>query len=866
MRSFIKSHRKANSLDESPSSTHLSPGRNGDNVAFQRPLDEPFTFDPPTPSQLGQNTSGSKYSPGFESFHKLANKKMFTSKLFKKSSSSNTITQSTTSHVSQKEITSAPGTPQSRNSGSDFSLSHEEVRKLPAIKGTITHNWGDQSRSQQPVIKLNSQAGSNNGCLQDLEPAVRIASLRRDSAISAFTTSSYENNVPSTASTDENSLHQVQRDRHVYTELSKVKSKNRQARIHSHDDMIHFEKMSTVSIELLASTVSPNIQAEDNKGKDDEAQEVSGMDRLNVVNERIQDGILASASSTIDQRSPCVTFEDTPTHERRKSSDADSEDDDVSYLLTPDIDEDEDDSSRFSFELSGLNGRTSSVKYYSKPDPAEAVYIDDIYGEDNFDDEMNLYEDSYDDMEFPSNSFHVTEDDSESASDETGINGTIESSQNIPKTIKKYNDLFDLSDEDEVENEEEDKDEDEGEDEDEDEDEDEVGPYSEIPADTTHEYVKQGVLEGGLQDQSSQGLELTNRSESSVLEFGKAQPKGNSAAKPVKSFSDIFDIDDDDDDDNDDDNYDDYLDDNYDNDYDNENDYSRHYSGDTKKDLIKDVDSYSAAGRVKNDDGGKALVKNNPRLLSPITASRDSLNYSNPVHILVTSPTDPSSKSVTIADPHLDSAACSPSLPPPARSQTLKIHDLNSNLDSEIPGMMSNLYFINESEEDEYNERSKIQDDDYLDEINTVPEDFDFSDKEQELKTPLRRSAKGSFRSTHSYSSQPTGTAKENTPTRNKLEIKNKTVTFFDHPWDRSPVDRSTQKSPQPPGIIHASPKDATDDYFIPLTQEDGEVYNPVTPANSFSKPTPEYLNDFSLSPIQENTSSVDNSPTLSVR
>lgn len=838
MRSFIKSHRKANSLDESPSSTRMSPVRHGETTSTQRPLDDPFTFDSPAPSQLVHSNTGSKYSPGFESFHKLANKKMFTAKLFKKSSSSNTVpSQGSFTLINQGEVSSAPGTPQSRNSGSgsDFSQHYDGERKFPAIKGTITHNWGDQSRSHHPVIKLNSRTTADGGTYPDLEPAVRISSQRRDSATSALTTSSYENTVPSRASTDDHSLHRHEgvRERHIYNELSKVKSKNRQARIHSHDDVVQFEKMSSVSLELLASTVSPQGALQEKKKISEKENEV---DRLNVDNENPKSGVQDSGTSTLKQKSPSVSFEDTPTHERHRSSEAISEEDDASYLLTPDMDDDDDDTSKFSFELSGLNGRTSSVKYYSKPEPAEAVYIDDIYGEDNFDDELNCYEDDVDDMEFPSNNFDISDESSDTPSERVDKKPTESASKNTAKTLKNYNDLFDLSDEDEV-----------GYD----------GSSLENLADqdlSEHDTSEEGIQSKMVAQESDFDKETTVQR---INGMGKTT-KANLSSKPVKSFSDIFNLDDSDEDQDDDWNDRFSIKDEHECHIDN-----GHSSGQVNqyKEFAKD-DLESHVGCEEREGSEKKMVK----LASPMTSKSNPVSLTNPVHILVTSPSESPSESVTISDPHLSFNNVTTTLPPPARSQTLKIHDLNSNLDSEVPGMMSNLYFINESEEDEYYERKKVSDDDYLDEINTVPEDFDFSDSELEtsdLRTPLRRSTKGSFRSTHSYSSQPTGTAKENTPTRNKLEIKNKTVTFFDHSWDRSPVDRTIQRSPQPLETKQAPSKDDTDDYLISPVQNNGEIYNPVTPTNSFSKPAPEYLNDYSLSPIQENTSSVDNSPTL---
>ena len=67
----------------------------------------------------------------------------------------------------------------------------------------------------------------------------------------------------------------------------------------------------------------------------------------------------------------------------------------------------------------------------------------------------------------------------------------------------------------------------------------------------------------------------------------------------------------------------------------------------------------------------------------------------------------------------------------------LKYHDLSTNLDSNIPGRMGELFFIDEEEEEEIPSNHKylsdyggevLDDDLILDEINEIPEDYDDSD------------------------------------------------------------------------------------------------------------------------------------------
>lgn len=221
-------------------------------------------------------------------------------------------------------------------------------------------------------------------------------------------------------------------------------------------------------------------------------------------------------------------------------------------------------------------------------------------------------------------------------------------------------------------------------------------------------------------------------------------------------------------------------------------------------------------------------------------------------------------------------------LPPPARSQALKFHDLNSELDSELPALMSNLYFIDETEEDAYNELNDVtrDEDEYLDEINTVPEDFNFSDTENDnnaAKRMLRRSNKGSFRSTYSFTDKPQGVTTESSPIKNKLEVNNKTVTFFSSPgWSKSPgseIGMQRSKSPVKPSSGYRPFGQGSKQFPITPSHEPNysieedriastdEILESRTPPTTYMAPSPAFVPNYSLSPIQEASSSVTNSP-----
>ncbi|QLG71214.1 hypothetical protein HG535_0B02530 [Zygotorulaspora mrakii] len=843
MRSFIKSHRKANSLDESPLKTSTS---SGDLLYSQTSSVDPLVLVPTTPSHTSNNGNGVKYSPGFEPFHRLANKKMFTSKLFKKSSATNLNAQMNIHSSSPKESSSAPGTPQVKRweGKSEHSSSNEDVSKFPAIKGTVTHSWGDQSKNTQTVIRLNNPSTSSSDG-SDLEPAVRISSLRKGSVMSYSTTYSNENTHNTTRGTDDTQ----HRDKHIYNELSKVKSKNRQVRIHSHDDILHLEKSSAVSLQLLASTSKTPILHKELSEQEDSQNSVSSEEDENTHLNGLTGGLSTNEKSYEIRKDSGKDYLGTTRHTQgtSRSKRSDSERDSTSENLTPfdenDYDDDDDDASRFSFEINGINGRTSSIKYYSKPDPVESVYIDDMYEDENFDEDMNFYEDSFDDMEFPSNNINANL--SPNTLPPSNNLRASALSTNALKPKKTYNDLLALSD-DET-----------------DDDEEEVGDVDgtdhsalsdkniERAGDHTSSNQQSNFDPENFEETRAELKNLSNRPlvASSLLHgfspgpssarFSSSVRNGEVKEKTtanIKSFSDIFNLDDGDDD--------------------SENDG---IPGEiSRSDYSSDDEEIESSRPTIYLNDNYADFKDNAKSSSAANDSESRTLPKTPVRILVSSPAEGANiknSNVTL-DPHLNINCSGQCLPRPARSQLLKFHDLSSNLDSEIPGFMSNLYFIDESEEDKYNEKQKIPDDDYIDEINTVPEDFDFSDSDQEInmfKSPLR---KGSFRSTHSYSDQPTGVAKESTPTRNKLEIKNKTVTFFDHAWDRSPTEK---QRPLHNTIMDSSLEN--DNYVISPNGTGDNKNNPVTPTNSFNKPVPEYLNEYSLSPIQESSTSVDNSP-----
>lgn len=250
--------------------------------------------------------------------------------------------------------------------------------------------------------------------------------------------------------------------------------------------------------------------------------------------------------------------------------------------------------------------------------------------------------------------------------------------------------------------------------------------------------------------------------------------------------------------------------------------------------------------------------------LTPLTSHLDILSPLNsrlftPIKNIPSSPTANKDNNTSIQTP--TNILPSQPLPPTTRSNILKYYDLNSNLDSEVPGLTSTLYFIDEAEEDEYNnmEKHNLENDTYaydLDEINKVPEDFEFSQEDvARSRSRHLRAAFGSplsFRRTHSYHSKPVGVPRGVAPLSNRLEINNKTVTFFNGNWSNNVTNNLSS-------LNYGSVESRTPPSRSPLTspskmnENSSKIFSKLSPINATNS-------QYSLSPIQE-SSSVISSP-----
>lgn len=1061
----MKAHKKSTSFDDSPK-RHSNFSTNTNNSP-QRSSNDSMEFRPSTPSQMNHDNipTTAKHSPGFESFHRLANK---TSKLFKKTSNSNlnsylASNPTTNSNPAASNSFIAQNTPVKKtapppplplpllpasstvSSSSQYDNDAESVAlknssptnglnkatdSLPAIKGTITHSWGASSKIEPHVIILNDPASpasntsdvtstkqfrhsllaneTSSSSSSNLEPAIRILNISK---------SSDSSNNGGEESDDEFDDEFPKKEKHIYKALALAKNRNRQARIHSHDDIINLGKTSQMDMSLLAAAFSGNsttTTTNDQSSYEQNDEKILDIERITTtstltssensslinkspefynqplpISPKIRNGDLLSPPLNVNDNKHQIEMShkkkvriNLDKKERkniyflRNNSDEHANDDGVTSEMyeihdlneessgeeageKDEDDDDDDNESEFSFEYAGINVRTSSVKYYSKPEPTANVYIDDLYEDENFDDDLNCIEDGESEMEedemghlspefeeTASNKnkvkkyndlFDLTDDDDDDDNeddddDQEELGSRKESNGNeyddgfvegiaddnksfdeltilprneiVKKPIQKYNDLFDLSDEDE---------------------EDLVVSDLESkifsdeapsidsanaaldgkPKSTIYSHSNKNITTPEIKSENNLALKSTSSGHSEHTPVMKT-PLTSTIAKPkVKSFSDIFNIDDSESDSESEDrtmliNPDDLI----------SNNQKNQSSLDTAL-HENDLEPFSSNNHLLQLPQTPAkifITPSNSAMYSQTSTTSDfgdddeddtSSISRTPFQLIEPTYSDP----LPYESPQYSLPFNTPPLPPPARSQSLKYHDLNCDLDSELPRPMSNLFFINEAEEDEYNQKNKTLDYDHydIDEINGVPEDFNFSDSERDdpnrgtLKSPLRRgsrnkdvspfsSVSSSFRGTHSFNGKLTINqgAKELAPMKNKIELTNKTVTFFNNnssgnTYDNNSLSRksslqmrdnkyqlyTSQQNLELPNVLSQKSKNQTepdekdnDNYIIsPILPKT------VTPTNSFSKPTSEFLNDYSLSPIQETPSSVHSSP-----
>lgn len=167
--------------------------------------------------------------------------------------------------------------------------------------------------------------------------------------------------------------------------------------------------------------------------------------------------------------------------------------------------------------------------------------------------------------------------------------------------------------------------------------------------------------------------------------------------------------------------------------------------------------------------------------------------------------------------------------------KSLKYHQISTTLDQDVP---QNRYSWFSDDEDSRRplDGGNSSYDSLLDEINNIPEDFEFENKEEEPHHQLSQSSRS--RSMNSSMKRNKGVF-EDSPQNTKFESNNKTVTLFNRPSRQSSL-----KSNGSGGEI----------------SQQQQQFGYLTPNGSFTLPNPGFANQNNeLSPITEG--SIDGSP-----
>lgn len=818
MRSFIKTHRRAASLDNSPSKSSVSSDES------RRNSQGSFGVDPTTYNGSSSPSLTLRHASSFEPLHKLTSNKIFNGKLFKKSGSS-----------VQNSVASTPVL--GSNDGETFQASiNPAYHDIPVIKGTRKHEWGDFSEKSDSVIVLNrtsvSSASDPDHDFTENE-ILRIPSSEQSS--STFTVTPATSRELS-GSCDSNS----RRQNMTYRRQESLKKKqNRLARIHSHDDIINLSINRNSAEDFWRQAFSPTMEkiedesppsslkchSPSNVGFEVNRDKNSAFFKK-YLEEPFSGDIFPGIGSKKSRQSRRIvrsskaedtySFEyDTESNETKsygvleKNEVYPSENRFIeekipspSSVQEAETDDDDDDvSSKFSFENGNdLAGRTASQKYYSTEKPDQQVYINDLYENDNFDEEMNYcdFED-----EFREDTDHLFGDHN--------------------SRTAGFADLYNISEDDDAD-----------------------ANSSHLDAELQKEDSESPFysLDDGPKCSPEVRLKNDVNNETAISSISKSRQnskKLNDIPRNLSSFADIYSIS-------------------------SESDGERTEVtelDDERTGIAKtshllnssnafDIASPSCAGSRKTSDSPSSAFPDTYDYQEGFSFERSpEQNFSTPKSKLDAYGRLPMSFS--------SNGKINTSIVGSPRKNSLKFYSLNSNWDNEFNASMNSLFYIDDKDEAINRKSADLGlDDSCLDEINGIPEDFEFYDYNGELlyaKSPTNHalSSKSScFRRTHSYSEKPTGLLRENSPIKYQLEIKNRKVTFFDHV--------SVNRSFSAPQTFKYITNPSSDDEII---LENAELYSPVTPNNSFSQPSPNFNQTSSLSPIQESSTSSDASPRI---
>lgn len=577
---------------------------------------------------------------------------------------------------------------------------------LPTIKGTVTHEWGRSSaKKNASIIKLNNEDGT------PLASPIKLSA-----------TISPQDNL-------EQDLEGERENSQANDFIDQKRKTNRSARIFSNDQFLNIDIYSPEDKKLIEKI---------NNGKIYDSPEKK-LERINAGQPRTNffsygSPISAHSLPTTEDDNYTVSFSKAEKHDInqpqksnncRSSNNKNDKNRSRSVSASESVNSESSDvstSSQFSFQF---NGRNNSVKYYSKNNPkdSEMVYFDDVYQQDNDMEEEecdndDIFDEEDDNDEEFGNGFstiaQISDDDIQSNTRVSrifqGDNSDYEvtEDENVLKKSTTANTLSCQLEETAKENNFESSIADGNDEEDDD------------------ELLTPVALENGKMIKHFSDLfTISDENEASVISTDqdstpKAKKNKHLIDSTVSSYRDLFDLSEPDE-----------LDEtqNY-----SDNNELKDYTNDcTLENLIEEMDE--SLNDYLSDKNGEQINHSSPsRVTSPLFS-----NFQSP---------KPQSKknfvySQLYGDNNISTMQNNSSTPPyslqsskssfgtlPPRN-ILKYHDLNMNLDSNIPKRMGELFFIDEEgEEDtllkngpisEYNE----DDDLVLDEINEIPEDYE---------------------------------------------------------------------------------------------------------------------------------------------
>ncbi|XBW35541.1 hypothetical protein QEN19_001116 [Hanseniaspora menglaensis] len=599
---------------------------------------------------------------------------------------------------------------------SDTSLD-SMMNGVPTIKGTLTHEWGSSSTKQKNknIIKLNNEDGT------PLTSPIKLS-----------TTQSPSNTFLDDFKQEEYDVNQPKIESEIV--IDKKRKINRAARILSNDQFLNIDIFSPEDRHLIEKINNGKIYESPNKKRNDTSEDIL----LNKISN-------IKASDTGEEDNYTVSFISVHKSDIEKAAEHRSSEPYKkgyggrarSVSTTESINSEASDvseTSQFSFQFPGRN---ASVKYYSKntPKPNEMQYFEDVYEhEDGMeeDENSNIYDDDDDEDDEFGNGFstiaQITDDDCDNeVCDEDTFNESFLSKNSTSNTLSyKESDILNRTyvglDELNIEEENEDE-------------EDLLTPIANDGKITNFNDLFD-ISDGSDHDLTSE--ESDHNTKTPIAK------KLNVSV--VKSYNDFFDLSDPDEGCETSENFEDDKGTGF-----KKNKETKPKSYDELKDYTKDTDLERLLEEIdeslENDGLSSLNEASGKEELFKVTSPLFSTLLKSPKLIKKNFGYTQFYGKNSIADIRNNSLSASNSdstklnVSNFSSRNTLKYHDLSSNLDSTIPRRMGELFFIDEEEEEELliaDDHLNNQDDDtILDEINNIPEDYD---DEEEMVAPSNAS------------------------------------------------------------------------------------------------------------------------------